>query len=236
MLNPTAAQVWRVRERTEDEARDLFARLERDLKGIDAPRSLIDLARQAAQDEGEHAALCRRIVDAFEPGLPPLPRRRSFVLGPADLDPRRRVLYQAVALSCVTESLSVGLLLHIREGATDPVVAPTVNRILKDEVGHGQIGWGLLALEARRGDTAWLSPHLPEMLGAAVEMDEDAPSASGADLRPQGILSPDRVQEAVRATLTEVIFPGFERFGVDTSRARVRARESEIDSRILLDP
>jgi hypothetical protein len=218
--------VWLVRERTEREARALFAGLAADLGVLDVAPALADMARQAAADEDRHARRCRTLVARFAAPAaapPPLPPRH-LRLGPPDLDVERRALYASVALSCVTETLATALLLELRRRATDADVRATLNEILRDEVDHARLGWAHLAAVSRTGDPGWLAPHVPGMLHAALggQVPQGETSATEPDLSGYGLLPRARVLDVVRAVSADVLFPGLERFGVDTAEARAR--------------
>jgi hypothetical protein len=214
------ARVWHIRERVEREAAALFARLERLLAASGAGRDLVAMARQAALDERAHAARCRALVLRFAPDPAPPAPAGSVTLGPPQADVARRALYASVAMCCVTETLSTALLLEMRARARDPVVADTVQHILRDEVRHSRLGWAHLAVEARRQEVVWLGPHLPGMLQDAVQGDLPPPEEGAADLSSHGILPRARVEELVVQTAEQVIFSGLESHGVDTAAAR----------------
>lgn len=210
------AQVWLVREKVEREAASLFERLAHGLSSLGERESIVEIARQAARDEIDHAGLCRVIVDRHAPTLAPV--QPSYItLGPLTLSPRQRTIYEAVALGCVTETLSAALLLEIVRVATDDLVAQTAHRILRDEVSHGRLGWAVLASEHTRRSTAWLAPHIEPMVRAALEDDlvpflgETKPDER---LDGYGVLSHARVRALAAETVRDVIEPGLVEFGV----------------------
>jgi hypothetical protein len=216
-------RVWRMREQTEHEAAMLFSHLASELAAVGFSGSLRDMARRAARDETDHATLCREVVAAHAPHLPPLRPGPPAQLGPASLSRWQRALYQAVALSCITETLSVALLLAMRAGVSDPPVLAAVTRIVRDESRHSQVGWAVLDRAAGAGDVSWLAPHIGAMLRVAVES-EQLPATGASDLDSVGILSSSRSHSVVAAVLREVILPGLEMYGIDTSlAARVKS-------------
>lgn len=214
LMKRQAARYWWHRERVEVQAAAVFSELERALEG-----PLSTAAHEARDDELRHADQCRALVERFDPGVhSPVGRTlRRTPMGPAGLRGRARGgLYAAVAVGCVTESLSVALLMEIRRTATDALVQETAQAILKDEVRHSRLGWGALAAAQTGGDISWLEPHLPAMISAALEeetatpQDEDRlPSGS---LEAYGILSPESVRRVGVETLEKVIRPGFAHF------------------------
>lgn len=209
-----AAEVWRIRERTEHEVSALFARLAGDLDASKAPPELSALARRCAEDERVHAAHCRRIVDALAPGRAPLRPDLEIALGPRGAPPDRRALYASVALGCVTESLSTALLLAMRPHATLPEVREGLDAILRDEVRHSRLGWAHLAVAAERGDVSWLAPWIPAMIEAARAAETVPGDDPQHDLRCYGILGREEVSRVADAVIETTILPGLARFGI----------------------
>jgi len=211
-----AAEIWRIRERTEHEAATLFQRLASDLEAAGAHPDLVTLARRCADDERVHAEHCRAIVDALADGLEPLAPMDAR-LGPADASAARRALYTSVALGCITESLSTALLIELRPHATHDVVRRGLDRILTDEVRHARLGWAHLAYEAERGDVSWLSAVVPAMLEAALDTDVLPQADASHDLRAYGVLRRADVDAICAGTVADTIAPGLARFGVRLS-------------------
>lgn len=209
-----AARVWRHRETVELEASAAFARLARELAAVGAAPVVVAMAAEAAGDERDHAVRCRAIVDRLGPELSPVAPRAGVELGPRTLPPRRRALYAAVAMSCVTETISAALLVEMRACATDPVVAETVQHILRDEVRHSRLGWAHLAAEAAAGDVSWLAPHIAPMLRAAVS--DDVAVTSAATGAPEfGVLPAAKVRAIVTTAVSEIIAPGLRAHGIE---------------------
>lgn len=211
-LHERAACVWLHRERVEREAATLFQDLGRQL----AVHGDVDLGRRAlaaAGDEMRHATRCRELVVALAGPCASSETARAIVLGPGDVAGRDRVLYAAVAIGCVTESLSCALLLALRDAATHPLVRATIDEVLVDEIEHARIGWAVLAAEAARRDVGWLAQFLPAMVAAAVDADVE-PMAGGDELAGLGVLPRARVQQLVNETWATVIGPGLDRYGI----------------------
>jgi hypothetical protein len=207
-----AARVWRKREQIEREAASLFDHLASEL-GLAGYAELARRARTAAEEERRHAGQCRALIEALAgPGALPAHPPRRLSLGPIELRSRDRLLYAALALGCVTESLSCALLLELRESATHPLVAATVRDILTDEIEHARIGWALLAEEARRRDVSWVAGYIPAIAAAAV--DDDVRPFVGDDTSGLGVLSHARVRALVAETWTDVIRPGLAQYGI----------------------
>ena len=206
------ARIWQHRERIEREAAALFEHHAGELAELGAPAEVTRLAARAADDEREHARRCRALVERFHPGLPPLEPAPTQPLGPRHASRASRALYASVAMSCVTETLSAALLLHMRARARDELVAETVHHILKDEIDHSRLGWAHLAAAARRADVTWLAPHIAGMLRDAMATELEP--MTSPDLSAYGILTPAEVASIVDRTIATVIAPGLARFGI----------------------
>jgi hypothetical protein len=208
-----AAEVWRIRERTEREAAALFARLASDLAESGGPEPLAALAARCADDERVHAEHCRAIIAELAPGLGMLDADERIALGPRDASAARRALYASVALGCVTESLSTALLLELRPRAELPVVRRALDVILEDEVRHSRLGWAHLALAASRGDVGWIAPFVPAMIDAALDAERPVSGPGEGGLARYGILDREDAARICRATIESTIRPGLARFG-----------------------
>jgi hypothetical protein len=217
-LRHLAAAVWTMRARAEGEAAARFARLAEELTATSAVAPVIAMARGAADDELRHAALCRELVRSLG-GTPPEIRPGSAEpSAPRSLALRERVLYEVVAMSCVTETLSAALLGEMVERATDEEVKATMHAILRDEIEHSRLGWAHLAAEHERGAADVIGAYLPAMLRGTVEEELFFTWGEPPEKRALAGLGaldrPARFQIFV-ATMQQVVFPGLARFGVD---------------------
>ena len=75
---------------------------------------------------------------------------------------------------------------------------------------------------AARGAAGWLSPYVPAMFGAALggQLAPSDAAATEPDVSGYGLLPQAEVFAIVHAVAADVLFPGLERFGVDTTEAR----------------
>jgi hypothetical protein len=216
-----AAHVWTLRRRVELESAQRFTHFATELAAHGSSNVIAEMARDAARDELRHAELCGKLTEHFGGrAVAPVPEvsapRR---VAPAELQGREALLYELVALSCVTETLSTVLLGALVDAARDSFARQCLHSILKDEVQHSRLGWAFLAEAHAGGARDVVSPHLPAMLGAtlAAELFADAPPhAEDAELSGYGALDRATGERLVRECLAEVVFPGLERFGIDT--------------------
>jgi hypothetical protein len=214
------ATIWRYREGIEYEAAALFDMLANQLAHQTEPETLVAMARQAADDERDHARRCRLIVNHYAPLSPVVPAQ-CFEIAPTDLPLREKLAYAMAAVSCVTETLSAALLLEMQDRAGPKLIRDTVHAIAKDEIRHSRLGWAYLRNYHVSRSLAWLSPYVPAMLSAAMTTDlEPMTSLSRADLSRFGILGRQEIMAICNDAAQHAIFPGFDRLGIDTTQAR----------------
>lgn len=216
-----AARVWSFRLGSELEAAQRFAALAPRLRAAGASELVVGMTEDAAADELRHAEVCRQLVRHFGGAPPPEPATAPSFAAPVDVEGRERLVYEMVALSCVTETLSTALLGELVARATDPVCKQAMHSILRDEVKHSRLGWAFLAEEHTRLVRDCVGPHLPDMLEATLGDElfkgSATPDPRLAQLAGLGSLErPDRLR-VVREALERVIFPGLELFGIETS-------------------
>ena len=104
--------------------------------------------------------------------------------------------------------------------------------ILSDEVRHSRLGWGYLADQSAKGPQDFIADYLPHMLAGTVHeeiFNEALVSPFDDQLSAHGVLSRADRLDIFQSTMTEVVFPGLERFGVDTvaGQAWLSAQTSE---------
>lgn len=219
-----ACRSWKYRLASELEASERFRALAPQLRSLGVSGPIADMADESADDELRHAERCRELIEhlggqpAAEPAFSMKP------LAPPGVSGRERVLYEVVALSCVTETLSTALLAELVARAQDPVCRRAMHEILRDEVKHSRLGWALLAEEHARGVRDCVGQHLPDLLRDTVGsgfFEAATPLEPWAsELAGLGFLELPERQRIVRETLEQVIFPGLERFGIATALGR----------------
>ncbi len=213
-------RIWRARDRVELEAADCFSRLATDIRALRGPDDAVaQMAAQAAEDEKRHSALCRLILSTSSSPIDSLAPELGVMMGPPSLVLADRILYTAVAIGCVTETLSTALLIEMRKVAGPSLIRGTVHEILEDEISHSRLGWAELALAARTSDVSWLSAFVPGMIRDAIRSDIKPMVILGkpeSDLSRWGILPIGQAQTLMHEAIEDVILPGLMAFGVKT--------------------
>lgn len=221
-LRGRLARMWAFRARFERQAEAHFRQLAAGLEATGAPVELVRLAHKAADDEARHAVLAVGLARRFGIDEKAAPVASVPSPAPGSMALRERVLYEAVALCAVMETISAAMLRQMRERATDLEAREVVHAILVDEITHSRIGWGMLAFEAQRGSVVWLGPLLPAMLRATVQEEIFGPpeGAHGAALEPWGGLRRELRRAEFEASVRGLVLPGLDHLGVPIEHAR----------------
>jgi hypothetical protein len=222
-LRKAAAWEWRCRHHFERDAMARFARLSESLQSEGANEQVVAMACKAAKDEERHAELCCDLVRYLGAVAPENVAAAGAKVAPPGLSAREQLLYEVVAMSCVTETLSCALLGGLIELAKDQHIKEVMQSILRDEIGHSRLGWAYLADRATHGPQNFISDHLPAMLAGTVSdelFDEREAHPMEEALNGLGALSRKERLSIFDESMNAIVFPGLERFNVDTSHGR----------------
>ncbi|HSP19720.1 MAG TPA: ferritin-like domain-containing protein [Myxococcaceae bacterium] len=218
-----AAEAWGFRARVEQEAALRFDRLAAVVAGFDPGSPVPALMRRAAEDERRHTELCARLARTLGSPVTLEPAPDLPVIAPRALDERQAALYEVVAACCITETESMATLTTLLAGEPDPEVREVLHAISRDEVVHARMGWAHLARESSTAEVAFLSGLVPGMLAGTIDPGLFAPGPPEEDaegLLRLGVLPLAKKREVFLGTLEQVVFPGLERFGVDSGPGR----------------
>jgi hypothetical protein len=223
IIRARVAATWAFRTRAEIEATARFARMATELAEVGATPIVVEGAADASADELRHRDLCARLAAKWgDPNAtahePPLSR-----IGRSEMDPRDRLLWEMVAVCCISETMNTSLMTRCVEVVKDEEIRSTLHTLLEDEVRHARLGWAHLAAERSEGRGQFLRDVLPLMLEASIEPGflEGPPPAPWTDaLYDYGELPWAELVQIYRDTLNLVVFPGLDAVGVDTSKGR----------------
>jgi hypothetical protein len=126
-------------------------------------------------------------------------------------------------MCCINETLACGMLEGQLSVATSPLTRAALQTVLADEIDHARAGWAHLATpfvtDSMRKEIS--AGWLPRLLNAKLRefLDDDSPFRG--DQYPQlGILTRAVRSDLIKTSLVDVIFPGFDRAGIDSTKAR----------------
>jgi hypothetical protein len=223
IIRARVGATWAFRTRAEIEATARFARMATELAQVGATPVVVRGAADASADELRHRDLCARLAAKWgEPNAlahePPRDR-----IGRSDMDPRDRLLWEVVAVCCISETMNTSLMTRCLEVAKEEEIRDTLHQLLEDEVKHARLGWAHLASERSAGRGQFLRDVLPLMLDASIEpgfLDAPPPVPWTEALYDYGELPWAELVQIYRDTLNLVVFPGFDALGVDSSKGR----------------
>jgi hypothetical protein len=147
-----ARRVWSNGVFTEYASAAAFGSLGTALLECGAPVDLSAVACDIVVDELDHVELVSRLVMALGGGVPYHAdlSRVSQVTTP-DATPLIRALELAITTSCVGEALSLPALVKSRALTQQPLIKSVLDRLIRDEGSHAEIGPRILA---------WAEPRL----------------------------------------------------------------------------
>jgi hypothetical protein len=218
-----AAKIWGERRTSELEAAQRFAWLASEFDAVGASATVRELAARAADDELRHAELCANLSRYFGGALMTSAPAAVRRVAPAGVQRKDALIYEVVALACVTETLSTALLGALVDRASDSLARRTMHSILRDEVSHSRLGWAYLAEAACPRAMEGISAHLPGMLQSTLSDELFRRSTfDPVESEVAGLGQLERIERRriVRETLEQVVFPGLERFGADVRSGR----------------
>lgn len=228
IIRSRVAATWAFRTRAEIEAAARFARLATELAEVHATPVVVRGAAEASADELRHRDLCARLAARW--GQPNAlnhvaPQTR---IGRSDMAPRDRLLWEMVAVCCISETMNTSLMTRCMEVVKDPEIRATLHELLGDEVRHARLGWAHLAAERAEGRGQFLCDVLPLLLEASVEpgfLEGTEPVPWSDALYDYGELPWVELVQIYRDTLNLVVFPGLDALGVDPTKGRAWLEE-----------
>ncbi len=173
-------------------------------------------------EEAEHVRLCVELMHALgakmdAPSIPTLQTNTEPTQKEA------RILLQVVGMCCINETISAAVLAEMLRQSSKGLVHDSIQQILSDEIGHSRMGWAYLSFMTEHGYAPVVAQGLPSLLANAVT-DElfETPEVDDPNgpIQTLGALPREARFKLFSASLTELVFPGLERFGVDTQGGR----------------
>jgi hypothetical protein len=228
LIRTRVAATWTFRTRAEIEATARFARMATELAEAGASPDVVRGAVDASADELRHRDLCARLAAKWgEPNALDHVAARTRV-GRPGMAPRDCLLWEMVAVCCVSETMNTSLMTRCFEVVKDEEIRLTLRALLEDEVRHARLGWAHLAAEHAAGRGQFLCDVIPLVLEASVEpgfLEGTQPTPWSDALYDYGELPWTELVQIYRDTLGVVVFPGLEMLGVDTSSGRTWLEE-----------
>jgi hypothetical protein len=202
------AAYWRSRGQGEMGACLAFKQVRDDMAALGAPRSLLDVAERAVQDELKHGLWGAHFARRFgsrDLSAPVANRTKTLEFPGASVD-ENRILRSAMC--SFTETIGCHVLADIRPRITEPELRLNNQQHLADEVIHARVCWGFLSTLNSEGG-ALIRRWLPVLLRAAQIACVEGPEQDEFEhLVPYGYFTPRVLRASYQRALTEVIEPG----------------------------
>jgi len=203
---------------------------------IGASPDLVKAALRIAREELGHATMSHRVYVAAcgkggAPAGPTLDRTTLELVRHPDEPLEHDVARVCVEVFCLGETAAVRLFRELRQRCDVPVARRTLDRVLRDEVGHRDFGWTLLAwlLELpgrgpllRQLVTSELPAYFRRIQALYAPADVAGPSTDGLSSREDarwGLMPPGRYGELLRETFEKDYVRRFARVGIDAGAA-----------------
>jgi hypothetical protein len=200
-----------------------FTAITQALIELRADARIVDLSARAIAEEIRHAEIYGELARAYgHADVPPLRAAPIEIPSYQGASPRGEQLLRIVGMCSINETMACSFLELCLAGATAPLVRTGVREILEDEIRHARIGWIYLGSpdvgpEERRLVGGWLLPLLRTQwtrwrAQIATLPEVDAPE--------HGCPSAAAIDRAARASIRELVLPGFETAGIGVGDAR----------------
>lgn len=214
------AAYWRFRGEGEMGAERFFKRLLGDMRVLGVDAAIQELAQRGPGDERKHGLWGRDWAVFFgdEDRTDPEATRTRELTFPGATPFENRIL--RLAFCCFTETVGCHTLTDVRPRITFPPLRELNRTHLADETIHARIGWAYLS-SAGKAERATIQRFLPALLGfLPIACCEGHEEDQYEHLVPLGYLTPRVLHGAHQRALREVIFPGLEHLGFETSHLR----------------
>jgi hypothetical protein len=204
-----------------------FARFVLELMAAGAPSELVSSAQRALGDEIEHARLCFGLASTYA----------SKPLGPGELCTRgvlddlgvHATVVRAIHEACVGETLAAIEALEALTSASDPAVIDVLERVVRDETAHAELGWrflkwALAGADRERRELAHSELQRAVDLALAASLPDVGSRRPAAcpELERHGLCSAARRNEARREALLHIVLPLARELWTDSSEPRCR--------------
>ncbi len=227
--SPRVREEWLRRVEAEYRSAAIAQHLGLWLLQIGASPDLVRESQRVVRDELVHAAHARRVHAAAGGSGAAFLDRAGLGLARHPVDALELDVARAcVEVFCLGETVAVPLFAALREGCTVAPARAALDRVLRDEVRHRDLGWSVLAwlldLPAGGAIRSALDAELPGMLARLVACYAPPEARAGDDdVRPEerawGLMSAPRYAAVLWRSIPRDHLPRFARLGIDARAA-----------------
>jgi hypothetical protein len=205
-----------------------FTRVTQALIDLRADAAIVELAARAIAEEMNHSEIYRGLAAAYagRDVRRPQPAPIEWPAHEGAPDALRPVL-DVVGMCAINETMACAFLELCLAGATAAPVRAGLRDVLGDEIRHGRIGWAYLSSlsldAAGRADIGRFVLPLARKQVRGWRAQIATVPAPGVPA--YGCPPGEAIEQAMRASLTDLVLPGFEHLGIDV-RAALRWAEA----------
>jgi hypothetical protein len=218
---------WEMRVLDEYRSQVAFTELLMELTELGCAFDVLGVGIRVVRDEARHVELCRRMVLALGGG-DVMPGAPGWIRSDTRVPLLTRILRTASGFLCIGETLSVKLILAVRQHTSDPLAKEILTSIAADESIHGFFGFKLLELinpllsEEQKRE---MMDAMPAQLGAYEKVIYESGGGASAKSQPAPLPSPfgslpvDARMSTFRESMENDIIPKFEALGFPVQAA-----------------
>jgi len=199
-----------------------FTAVTQALIDLRADPRIVELAARAIAEEMDHSGIYLSVARAYGPGEVPAPRPEPIdVPAYPGIGADGERLLRVVGMCSINETMACSFLELCLDGATAPLVRAGLRSVLADEIRHARIGWAYLGSAdvgdaERRLVSEWLLPLLRAQWRGWRDQIATLPAGERVG---HGCPSGQAIERAARASVRDLVLPGFARAGVDVVEA-----------------
>jgi hypothetical protein len=206
---------WESRTLDEYRSQVAFTELLMELTEVGFSYDALGTCIRVVRDESRHVELCKRMLNALG-GTDQLSGEPHWVRSDKTLPTRYRVLNTLISSLCIGETLSVNVLIAVRDNTTDELARAVTTQLAADESIHSRFGWSLLELftpEMESEERAWVNELLPGIFYATEQAVRVEASDVFSPLSPFGAISNSDRNALLYRTFEKDIVEPFEKLG-----------------------
>jgi hypothetical protein len=200
-----------------------FTAVTQALVELRADSRIVEMSARSIAEEIDHSNIYLSLARAYAMEDVAAPRPSSIDIPEyrdAGADAQR--LLRVVGMCSINETMACGFLELCLRGAKAVPVREGLRSVLEDEIRHARIGWALLGSPdvgpaERRLLSAWLLPMLRTQWQGWRDQIATLPEGEQVE---HGCPSKVAIERAARASIADLVLPGFEQAGVDATKAR----------------
>lgn len=176
-------ELWLLAARMEHASVAAFSQLSLHLSALGAPARLLAATHRAALEEIHHAERCFAIVRAItgvEHTAGPIAALGDARTASIDLP---RLAIGSLVDGCVAEGIASDVATRSAAAADEPAIVATLTLIAREEAGHAELAWDVLAWCLDRGDAGLRRAVAARIESLGSEVTTRLPAIAGVDQR-----------------------------------------------------